>query len=283
MRQAKIAFIGGGNMTQSLVSGLINDEYDARRIWVIDHNQAKLDFLSQAFQVKTINNLEQTLPDVDIIILAIKPQSFSLLPIGFKQKIIDQKPIVISVVAAIDLASLAEHFGDKTPIIRAMPNTPALIQAGATGLFANDQANESQKSLAEHILRCVGQVVWLDNDAQMDIVTAISGSGPAYYFLFMEIFSAFATDLGLNEQSAKLLSIQTALGASKMALESSDDFTTLRQKVTSKGGCTDATIRCFEDGGIRALLTKGLGANIEQSKLLAKNVTQQAKLTDKKS
>lgn len=281
MRQAKIAFFGGGNMTQSLVSGLIAEGYNPAHIWVLDQHQGKLDLFAERYQVNTLNTEAQRLPEVDIVLFAIKPQSFSALPIAFRRAIVDQKPLVISVAAGIRLATLAGYFGEQTPVVRAMPNTPALIQSGATGLYANANTSESQKSLAEHILRCVGQVIWVTDEAHMDIVTAISGSGPAYYFLLMDMFKSFAVSLGLDEQEARLLCIQTALGTAKMALESDDDFTTLRQKVTSKGGTTEAAINCLLQEGLQVIIEKGLAANMAQSDVLAKRGAADIKLIDK--
>jgi len=280
MKQAKIVFIGGGNMAHALVSGLMQDNYPKKNVWIIDPNQDKLDFFTQTYQVNTALDFTTEHTEGDIIVLAIKPQHFNTLSVALKQYISANKPIVISIAAGISLISLADALGEKTPIIRAMPNSPALIQSGITGLMANSHINDNQKSLAEHLLRGVGLVIWVQDEAQIDVITAVSGSGPAYYFLFMEMMKVFAVEHGIEENDAKLLAIQSAFGAAKMALESADDLAILRQKVTSKGGCTQATVDCFLNEGIQQLFDNGLNANIDRSKLLAEQFAMQIKLAD---
>ena len=180
--------------------------------------------------------------------------------------------LVVSIAAGISQDSLAEWLGNDMAIVRCMPNTPALVRTGATGLHANSRVNAEQKDLAENILRSVGIALWVDHESELDAVTAVSGSGPAYYFLLMEAMEQTALELGLSESTARLLIQQTALGAAKIALESHETPSELRQRVTSPGGTTQQAIKTFEEGGFSQLVSKALHAardrSIEMSKEL---------------
>jgi pyrroline-5-carboxylate reductase len=180
-----------------------------------------------------------------------------------------QQPLVISIAAGIPAATLGNWLGKSIAIVRTMPNTPAMVQSGATALYANANVSEDQRSTAESILRAVGIAIWVEDEAQMDAVTALSGSGPAYFFLFMEALQAAGQELGLPESTAQLLALQTAFGAAKMALESNEDAATLRRQVTSPGGTTEYAIRTFQEGGLEALVSKALLAAADRSRELA--------------
>ena len=196
----------------------------------------------------------------DTLIFAVKPQHLKNIAIELAASIQQQKPLIISIAAMIPTTHLAQWLGGKPVIIRCMPNTPALIRCSATGMFANAQANEEQKNLAESILRAVGLTVWIDDEAQMDKVTALSGCGPAYYFLFMQYMQEAAEKLGLTKDMARLLTLQTALGATKLAVESVEDLATLRKQVTSPGGVTERALEVLEQGNLPQLFYQALEA-----------------------
>ncbi|MEQ1527854.1 MAG: pyrroline-5-carboxylate reductase [Methylococcales bacterium] len=240
MNTQKIGFIGGGNMDSSLISGLIAS----------GHNEV-------------INA-------VDVAVLAVKPQVLSAVAGSLATVIQQRQTLVVSIAAGISQHSLSKWLGADVAIVRCMPNTPALVLTGATALHANDKVNPEQRDLAESILRAVGIALWVDNEAELDAVTAVSGSGPAYYFLLMEAMEKTAIELGLSEQTARLLVQQTALGAAKIALESSESPEQLRQRVTSPGGTTQKAIETFNQGGFSELVGKALRAardrSIEMSK-----------------
>jgi len=255
-----ICFIGGGNMASSLISGLINNQHAACDITVTDPDQQKLDQLHQLYAVNTdIDNLN-AIKTADVIVLAVKPQILKQVCELLKDSICKSRPLIISIAAGIRSTDIDRWLGNNNAIVRCMPNTPALIQAGATGLFANKNALAEQKTTADQILSSAGLTLWVDNEEQLDAVTAVSGSGPAYFFLFLEAMQKTGKQLGLDEATAGLLAKQTALGAARMALESDDDTATLRAKVTSKGGTTAAAIASFENNHFSDIINQALTA-----------------------
>jgi pyrroline-5-carboxylate reductase len=272
MLKAKIAFLGAGNMARSLVAGLVKDNYPASQIWVFDRNTEKCDLLSQLYDVHIAESLEQAVEFADVVILAVKPQNIKELATAIGKQIAQKQALVISIAAGVQLAELEKLFGFNTAIVRAMPNTPSIVQAGASGLFANERTSKEQLSLAEHIMRASGVVVWVKKEALIDSVTALSGSGPAYIFLIMECMEKAAIDMGLNEKNAHLLTLQTVYGAAKMALESPDSLEKLREQVTSKGGTTAAALNVFAKHQIGDIIAAAMQAaknrSIELSALL---------------
>ncbi|MDO8955157.1 MAG: pyrroline-5-carboxylate reductase [Gammaproteobacteria bacterium] len=245
-----IVFLGGGNMTRSLVSGLVSSAYEPSLITVIDHHADKLSKLSAEFKVKTSMNSDAALQVADVVILAVKPQSMQALATEIAPHLQKRQPLLLSIAAGLNIDILAKWFGATMPIIRAMPNTPSMVQAGAAGLFSNPLASTEQKRMAEQILMASGLAVWLNKESDIDIVTALSGSGPAYYFLIMEIMTRTAIEMGLDADTAKALAIQTALGSSVMAKESQSELGALREGVTSKQGTTAAALQFFKEHGI---------------------------------
>lgn len=266
----KITFIGGGNMARSLINGLLMDNNQVQ-ICVADPDESQLDGIRQnwANVTTTSNNLE-AIDQVDVVILAVKPQIMSEVLKSLATIAQQQKPLFISIAAGITEANIADILGAEIPIVRCMPNTPALVQSGATGLYANQYVSAEQHDLAESIMRAVGITVWMQEESLLDAVTAVSGSGPAYFFLVMEAMQAAAEKLGLPAEEAKLLILQTALGAAKLALESSDSPAELRKKVTSKGGTTEAALAKLIDGGLPELFDTALQAADQRAKELAK-------------
>jgi len=255
-----ICFIGGGNMAGSLISGLISNQYAPDKITVTDLDTVKLEQLKQQYSINTQTDNLKAVANADIIVLAVKPQVLNNVCADIKEIAQKNRPLFISIAAGIRSTDIDRWLGGNQSLVRCMPNTPALIQAGATGLFANAKTSREQKAQAEHILSAAGITLWVDNETQLDAVTAVSGSGPAYFFLFLEAMQHAGTQLGLDESSAAMLAKQTALGAARMAIEGSDSPTTLREKVTSKGGTTAAAIASFESNNFSQIIEQALTA-----------------------
>lgn len=270
MKTNKIGFIGGGNMASSLISGLIASGHAPEQIWVSDINPDTLTSLKKQLNVNTSANNDDVINTVDVVVLAVKPQTLAAVAQSIAALIQQKKSLVVSIAAGINQNSLSRWLGADTAIVRCMPNTPALVLTGATALHANDKVTDEQRDLAENILRAVGIALWVDDEAELDAVTAVSGSGPAYYFLLMEAMEKAALELGLSQETARLLVQQTALGAAKIALESAESPEQLRKRVTSPGGTTQQAIETFEQGGFTELVSKALHAardrSIEMSK-----------------
>ncbi|MFU8788487.1 MAG: pyrroline-5-carboxylate reductase [Methylobacter sp.] len=270
MKTNKIGFIGGGNMAASLISGLIASGHAPEQIWVSDINPDTLTALKDQLKVHTSSNNDDIINAVDVVVLAVKPQTLRAVAESIAALIQQKNPLVVSIAAGINQNSLSRWLGADTAIVRCMPNTPALVLTGATALHANDKVTAEQADLAENILRAVGIALWVDDEAKLDAVTAVSGSGPAYYFLLMEAMEKAALELGLTQETARLLVQQTALGAAKIALESAESPEQLRKRVTSPGGTTQQAIETFEQGGFTELVSKALHAardrSIEMSK-----------------
>jgi len=270
MKTNKIGFIGGGNMASSLISGLIASGHAPEQIWVSDISPDTLTALKKQLNVNTSVNNDDIINAVDVVVLAVKPQTLSAVAQSIAAQIQQKKSLVVSIAAGINQNSLSRWLGADTAIVRCMPNTPALVLTGATALHANDKVTGEQRDLAENILRSVGIALWVEDEAELDAVTAVSGSGPAYYFLLMEAMEKAALELGLSQETARLLVQQTALGAAKIALESAESPEQLRKRVTSPGGTTQRAIETFEQGGFTELVSKALHAardrSIEMSK-----------------
>ena len=270
MKIQKIGFIGGGNMASSLISGLIASGHSPQHLWVSDINPDTLKALAENLNVNTSASNDAVINEVDVIVLAVKPQALSSVAKSAAVLIQQKKPLVVSIAAGISQHSLSQWLGADTAIVRCMPNTPALVLTGATALHANARVTAEQRNLAENIMRSVGIALWVKVESELDAVTAVSGSGPAYYFLLMEAMEKAALEMGLSEVTARLLVQQTALGAAKIALESSESPEQLRKRVTSPGGTTQRAIETFEQGGFTELVSKALHAardrSIEMSK-----------------
>ena len=260
MQKTRISFIGAGNMGRSLIGGLIANGYPAELLSAADPDASQRQQLASLFNVSVFESNEQALAGSEVVVLAVKPQAMRATLQGMLDGIKQAQPLVISIAAGIRLSAISAIIGENLPIIRVMPNTPSLIQAGAAALFANPQVNEPQRELAEAIMRSVGVTVWLDEEKKLDTVTALSGSGPAYYFLFMEAMEKAAVKLGLDEEQARLLTLETAFGAAKMALESSHDPAVLRQQVTSPGGTTESALSVLEQGKLPELVANAIAA-----------------------
>jgi len=260
-----IAFIGAGNMATSLIAGLIADGQDPLHIRASDPDTDKLTQLAARFGVGMAEDNEAAVRDADVVLLAVKPQALEQVARSLAAAVQEHRPLVISIAAGIREADLDAWLGGGVALVRSMPNTPAMVQSGATVLHATPEVSNQQKDLAESILRAVGITQWVDDEDLLDAVTALSGSGPAYFFLVMEALEQAGQDLGLKRETAHLLTLQTALGASRMALESRDSPATLRQKVTSPGGTTERAIEVLERGALRDLFRQALAAARDRS------------------
>ncbi|WKJ91199.1 pyrroline-5-carboxylate reductase [Methylomonas montana] len=275
MNTKTIGFIGGGNMATSLIRGLIASGHSPQQIWVSDTAPATLQAHADQLHVNISTSNETIVNEVEVVVLAVKPQTLRDVAQQIAPSLKQKNVLVVSIAAGISQQSLSQWLGSDVAVVRCMPNTPALVQTGATALHANANVDGEQKDLAENILRAVGLTLWVSDEAQLDAVTAVSGSGPAYFFLLMEAMEKAALELGLDEHSARLLIQQTALGASKIALESSESPAQLRARVTSPGGTTQQAIETFTQNGFVELVAKALHAardrSIEMSQELGAN------------
>ncbi len=269
MSEPTIAFIGGGNMARSLIGGLIADGVSPQRLRVADVNTGALEWLRTHYGVATFTDNSAAAQGAHVVLLAVKPQAAHAATVALGATLTQHRPLIISIVAGLRSADLARWAGYDAAVVRTMPNTPALVQAGATALHANLAVNAAQREQAESIMRAVGLTVWLDDEAQMDAVTALSGSGPAYFFLVMELMQRAGTQLGLPPETARLLTLQTAFGAAKMALESPEDAAALRQRVTSPGGTTEQALKLFEERGLEQIFVDALAAASRRAQELA--------------
>ncbi len=265
MDNRTIAFIGGGNMARSLIGGLIADGFDAGAIRVAEPDPDQRGELAAAFGVTALADNLEAVQGADAVVLAVKPQVIREVAAEIGQRAREEGAVVISIAAGIRESDLSRWLGEGLPVVRVMPNTPSLVQTGATALYANSRVSADQRSLAESLMRAVGLTCWLDDEALMDAVTAVSGSGPAYFFLLMELMEDAGERLGLPRQTARLLTLQTAMGAAKMALESDDDARTLRRRVTSPGGTTEQAIKTLEEGGMADVVDRALRAAAERA------------------
>lgn len=265
MASKNIAFIGGGNMARSLIGGLTSDGYPAERIFVSEPVGEQLAALAAEFGIRAAASNQAAVEQAEAVVLAVKPQTIRPVVEQLGELVRTRKVLVISIAAGVRIADLDRWLGGNAAIVRAMPNTPALVRSGATALYANPRVDSGQRTLAESLLRAAGLTCWLDNEAAMDAVTAISGSGPAYFFLLMEALEQAGQQLGLPADTARLLVLQTAFGAAKMALESSAGPAELRRQVTSPGGTTEAGIGVLEAADFRTLIQQAATAAATRS------------------
>jgi pyrroline-5-carboxylate reductase len=268
MQRKTIAFIGGGNMAASLIGGLLEDGMDPGGVWVSDPDTQRREALATAFSVHVTAANEEAADVADVLVFAVKPQVLKEVAEPLAPSIQARRPLVISIAAGVRRADLELWLGGGVAVVRTMPNTPALVRSGATALCANERVSSAQRDLAESIMRAVGVALWVDDEPLLDVVTALSGSGPAYFFLVMEALETTAVELGLSAPAAHLLTVQTAFGAAKMALETEDDVRQLRRRVTSPGGTTEAAVRVL-DAELRRLFAQALRAAHRRSVELA--------------
>lgn len=251
----KILFLGGGNMANALIGGMVKQGFAATDIHVIDPGAEARQHLAGSYGV----NCHATASDAplapDVLVLAVKPQQMqeAVAPLAGRLG----NALVVSIAAGLGMAALARWLGDHRRIVRCMPNTPALVGAGMTGLCALPEVDAAGRALAERVLQAVGSTVWIDDEAQMDGVTAISGSGPAYVFLFIEALQQAASELGFSAEQGRQLAIETVRGAAALAAASNDPAALLRERVTSKGGTTEAALQVMLARGVKDGIVAG--------------------------
>lgn len=266
--EIKLGFIGGGNMAQSLIGGLLTNGISGSKILVSDPVEACRNVVSQMGASVTADN-QALVNECDIVVLATKPQVLREVIEPLQTALLSRRPLLISIVAGITSQSIDQWAGGGTALVRCMPNTPALVQEGATALYANTAVSTLQKHQAQAILQAVGFSAWVEEETELDAVTALSGSGPAYFFLLMELMIKTAENLGLKGDLAEQLALQTALGAAKMSSTSDVDVAELRRRVTSPNGTTHAAVETFLEGGLAELVEKALLAARDRSVELA--------------
>lgn len=264
----RIAFIGGGNMATSLVGGLIASATEPSTIIVAEPDADKRELLTEQYGVATTRDNREALQR-DVVVLSVKPQLMQTVCRQLAESADIRNPLYVSIAAGIRTTDITRWLGDDVAVVRCMPNTPALIQCGATALYANTSVTKTQQQLANEILCAVGITNWVSDENMLDAVTAVSGSGPAYFFLLMEAMQNTAVELGLDKETAAKLTLQTALGAARMANESELDVAQLRARVTSKGGTTAAAISSFEHADFQNNVSKALQAAYNRSRELA--------------
>ena len=269
MSNPHISFIGGGNMARSLIGGLIDNGMRPQFITAGEPDASRREELMNHFGVTALADNVAAVNESDIVIFAVKPQAMKTAVLPLLKELSEKKPLLISIAAGIPISSLESWAGDDLAIVRAMPNTPALVSAGITALCANSRVLPAQHDQAESILFAVGKIVWVEDETLMDTVTAISGSGPAYFFFLMEALEQAAIEEGLDGETARLLILETALGATRLAIETTKSPLELRGQVTSPGGTTEAAIQVLEQAGISQVLIRAVTAARKRSADLA--------------
>lgn len=260
MKQPTLGFIGAGNMANSLIGGLLANGYPAGRIRVSDTDPEKSHAAEHRFNVHRHADNTMLAADSQVVVLAVKPQVLALVCREIAATVQRTKPLLISIAAGVDESSIDRWLGGAQAIVRCMPNTPAMVGAGATALHGNSRTSREHRDWAEMIMRSVGVSVWVEREELLDTVTALSGSGPAYFFLLMEAMAEAATKLGLDAATAGLLTQQTALGAARIAIESEETPAELRVRVTSPGGTTERAIAAFEQAGFARIVEDAMRA-----------------------
>ena len=269
-----ICFIGGGNMAQALIGGLLSRGLPTTRITVSDPVEQIRHVLEEKGIQTTADNLE-AIKNADVVVLAVKPQVLATVLQPLKGLLSDK--LVISIIAGAEIQTISDLIGGSQRIVRVMPNTPALVQTGAHGIYASEAVGKQDRELTSQILAATGLTIWLDNEAQIDAVTAVSGSGPAYFFYLMESMIRAGKNLGLEEKVATALTLQTALGAAQMAITSSNSPAELRKNVTSPNGTTQAALEVFDRAQISQNIQTALAAAQKRSQELAQELSEKTK------
>lgn len=264
------AFIGGGNMGGALIRGLINHGLAPHKISVGEAIQTRRIQLADELGVHVTADNREAATGADVVVLAVKPQDMAATVQQLAEVLTPRKPLVLSIAAGIRAADISAWCGAGVPVVRAMPNRPALNGAGASAMYSAAGLGAEHRKLAEDVLGASGTTVWVPDEALLDVVTALSGSGPAYFFLLAELMTEAAVKLGLPHDSALELSIQTLYGAGRMARDSDGDLARLRAEVTSKGGTTEAALRSFEASNLRGIVAAALTAATERGRELAR-------------
>jgi len=264
-----ISFIGAGNMASAIIQGLLEKGLSASQITASDPTQTKLDAMQSQLGIQVSTSNEEAVAQADIVVLCVKPQVLEQVIAPLKSTLAEKRPVVVSIAAGIEMASLEQWLGESLPIVRCMPNTPAQVLLGASGLYANAHVDASQRDVVEALFSAIGYATWVEQESLMHAVTALSGSGPAYIFLMIAEMAKAGEKLGIEAISAKRLAAQTVLGAAKMVLESELPPQLLKQNVMSPGGTTERAIGVFESEGLGELVDKAMSAAATRSEELA--------------
>lgn len=258
--EPRVAFVGGGNMARSLIGGLVRAGATASHITVAEPNADLRDALARDYGVAVYDNAADAARGADAVVLAVKPQVMKTVCTSLSAVAQERKPLIVSIAAGIRIEQIDAWLGGGFAVVRTMPNTPALIGAGASGMVANAHVDENKRKLAQNILDAAGLAVWIADESLMDTVTALSGSGPAYFFLLVEALEDAAVAQGLPRDTARALATQTCLGAGRMLREDGEAPALLRQRVTSPNGTTQAAVESFEASGLREIVTRAVHA-----------------------
>jgi pyrroline-5-carboxylate reductase len=269
MSNGQLAFLGGGNMGRALIGGLLRRGTRPEHICVGESFAAARDALSADFGIQATTDNAAAVEAASVVVVAVKPQIAGTVLAPLQPLLQRTRPLVISIAAGIRVAALESWCGAGVPVVRAMPNRPALVGAGATGLFAPASVASAHREVAEKVMQAVGEVVWVTTEDHLDVVTALSGSGPAYFFLLAELLTQGAIDLGLEPSAASRLAIATLHGAGQLAHAGDGDLARMRAEVTSKGGTTEAAVKSLESADLRGIVARALDAAARRSRELA--------------
>lgn len=267
-----ISFIGAGNMASAIIGGMLDNGYQAGNIWVSAPDDSHLQALRDRFGVSVTTDNRHCAQQADMVVLAVKPQVMAEVCRDIAPVVQNTRPLMVSIAAGLGSDTLDSWLGGGLPLVRVMPNTPSLVGKGAAGLFANAAVTAEQKTMVQSVFESIGSALWVDDEEQLHGVTALSGSGPAYFFLMLEALEAAATEAGIAPKTARELAIQTMAGAAEMAARSEHDPAQLKRNVMSPGGTTERAINTFEDGGMRDLVQKAYNAAFERSQEMSKEL-----------
>ncbi|PXX88949.1 pyrroline-5-carboxylate reductase [Marinobacter vulgaris] len=267
-----ISFIGAGNMASAIIGGMLDSGFQAADIWVSAPDDNHLQSIRKQFGVSVTTDNRYCAEQADMVVLAVKPQVMADVCRDIAPVVQNTRPLMVSIAAGLEAATLDEWLGGGLPLVRVMPNTPSLVGKGAAGLYANDQVKDKQKTMVESVFSSIGSALWVDEESLLHAVTALSGSGPAYFFLMLEALEEAATDAGIAGETARALAIQTMAGAAEMAGRSEHDPGQLKRNVMSPGGTTEQAIQTFEEGGLRDLVKKAYSAAYKRSGEMSKEL-----------
>lgn len=267
-----ISFIGAGNMASAIIGGMLDSGFRAADIWVSAPDDSHLQSVRKQFGVSVTTDNRYCAQQADMVILAVKPQVMADVCNDIAPVVQNTRPLMVSIAAGLEATTLDTWLGGGLPLVRVMPNTPSLVGKGAAGLFANDQVSDKQKAMVGAVFSSIGSALWVEQEALLHAVTALSGSGPAYFFLMLEALEEAATEAGIATDTARQLAIQTMAGAAEMAARSEHDPGQLKRNVMSPGGTTEQAINTFEQGGLRDLVKQAYSAAYKRSEEMAREL-----------
>ncbi len=270
-----ISFIGAGNMASAIIGGMLASGFEAGNIWVSAPDDPHLQSIRKRFGVSVTTDNRYCAQQGDLVILAVKPQVMADVCRDIAPVAQNTRPLMVSIAAGLTADTLDQWLGGGLPLVRVMPNTPSLVGKGAAGLFANEQVTDKQKALVETIFASIGSALWVDQESLLHGVTALSGSGPAYFFLMLEALESAASQAGIAPETARQLAIQTMAGAAEMAAHSEHDPAQLKRNVMSPGGTTEQAINAFESGGLRELVEQAFKAAYHRSEEMAEELAKE--------